>query len=211
MRGGGPRQVWPEAMALRCPACSRVLPLRGIRADHTLLFMCPEHAYFGAASWSSEAAWIDPHVDLPWLTDGPTRRFFMATALSVFLGGGAESDYMWLQSPMPDNYLRFTIGPGGDGTLVGEVSSRLWGCPRCELQPLDPDGERVLFDMGFGPCIAGKRNYTCERLPFDAQWLSAITEVAFRKGFREAEDFGICAIVNQPALAEALYLAWTYR
>ena len=216
MRAGHAPNVWPEAPALRCPACSRVLPLRGIRADLTLLFMCPEHSYFGAATWTSDPSWVDPHVDLPWFTDAPIRRSFMAAALSVFLGSGVEGDYMFLQSPVPDNYLRFTIAPGGDGTLVGEVSSRLpWGCPRCEVQPLNRDSEQALFDMGFDPCVAGERDYRCEHLPFDAEWLSAIAEVAFRRGFAEAEDFGICAIFNQPGdgcgLARGLWVSLKER
>jgi hypothetical protein len=203
-------RTWPEAFATPCPTCNAVLPLRGIRPDLTLMFTCPAHAYFGLASWTSEPTWLDPHVDSPWSNEALTRQSFMVAALSLFLRSAGHGDYLFLQSPILDDFVRFTIIPGGDGGVLVEVSSRQWPCPRCEMQPLERMNEEVLFGLGFGP--GGREaNYASESLPFDPEWLAAITETAFRKAFDEPEDYGISAIFSSPALAEAFYLTWSYR
>ncbi len=75
MRSSNPRsRVWPDALALPCPACDRAVRLRGVRSDLRLLFQCPVHGWFEADSWSSVPTDADPCVRVPWSAGIQTQK-----------------------------------------------------------------------------------------------------------------------------------------
>lgn len=209
--------TWPDALALRCPGCASATPIEGLRPDGKLVFYCSHthtlpNKWFWADSWSSRIEWVNPHLDSPspWTTEARTRQGFAALALSLFVRSGAQNDGLTLQGTMPDEFITFEHLSGGDGTILMEVGSRLSAtCPRCHTRPLDKPSQDILLELGFA--VGDWDNYESDGLPPDPDKLAAITERVFRKVYEQRGDYGILARFRQPAMAEAFYLAWTYR
>lgn len=206
--------VWPEALALPCPACAHVFPLEGMLPNATLFFRCSTHDYFMVESWSSPVERVNPHLTYPWTTELDTRLEFMSSALEVFLRSGREEDALILQGATGNDSVLFHHLPGGDGQVATDVNARIKPCSVCPTRPLSDRAERVLFDLGFdppfGPADEGP-TYWSDSLPAAPEQLAAISETVFRQAYELPEDCGILARFKQPAMAETFYLEWTFR
>lgn len=201
-----PNDVWPEAMALACPACGKPVRLRGVRTDLRLQFQCPVHGWFEAASWGSAGVDVNPCERVPWSAPLGTPGAFLAGALEVFIRAGVEGDDLFFHAPDPDHSVKFTHVPGGDGRILTEVGARLWICTSCGLPPPAKPEEDVLFRMGFAPANLAV-DYQCDQLAIEPIGLAAIAELIFREALGEPENFGLCADFNEPTLAEVFYLS----
>lgn len=182
----------------------------GVRPDGGLLFQCFTHRWFSADSWTAVPQVVDTHHKHHRPMDPAVRRDFIDGAISVLLRAGAANDDLILQSTTPDQSMFFLLTPDGDGALLTAVNSRRHHCPVCVLRPLDVAHEQVLFDMGFGPAGDGK-NYITESLPTTTAALRGAAETVFAEVYEEPDDFGLWALFRPPALAEAFYLAWSFR
>ncbi len=207
--------VWPNALALACPDCDRVLPLEGMRPNGTMFFHCPDYGcdrWFMAESWSSTVEWVNTHInnDYSWTTQLETRLEFMTSALGIFLRAGGENDALILQGTMPDNRIRLHLLTEGDGGVLTEVGSRLSPkCIFCPARPLKKPKEEILFELGFEG-LEEWDDYGSETLPPDPDQLTTIMESVFRNVYDLQEDCGIVARFKRPAMAEIFYHQWTF-
>ncbi len=70
--------------------------------------------------------------------------------------------------------------------------------------------EQVLFDLGFEP-LDSDEPYIAPGLPQDPGELTAVAEIVFHDVFEECPGMSVWAIFSDPVLAEAFYLAWSFR
>jgi hypothetical protein len=203
-----PSDVWPDAIALPCPACGKPVRLKGVRTNLRLEFQCPVHGWFEAASWSSDGVDVNPCVVSLWTAPVLAQRAFITGALEVLIRAGTEGDAVYFHAPDPDHSVRFTLVPGGDGNVLAEVGARLWLCTWCGKPPPAKPEEEILFELGFAPATM-EVDYRLDQLPIDASRLATITEHVFREALGEPADFAICAEFDEPLLAEAFYFGWS--
>lgn len=201
--------VWPDAPALPCPRCGDTLPLCGVTSDLRLMFECCDDGWCCADSWTTVPGAADPCVVSPFSAKPGSQRAFLVGALQVLFRVGAGDDHVFFHSPDADHSVHFTLVPGGDGELLAQVGGRYWTCTDCGKRPPPKPNEALLYELGFRPPDP-QLDYACSDFPADPELLAGIAEIAFREALHEPDDFGLVALFNNPGLAEAFHLGWSW-
>ena len=166
----------PE-IADRCPTCGSRCAL-GVRGREALVVNCPEQGV-AAVGGSPERPLnrMDPEE----------RLWIMSTAVSVFLAGREDGDFIVFQAlDLPCNYAQLR---SNEGHLWAEVCSRQWGCRHCGDRPLDADAIERVNRLGFTGGGPG-RNFELRSLASSID-LAHLMEDVLVAAFVEPADFAI--------------------